>query len=158
MLIPVPATRLPTPGAVVAPVPMNICPAPSAGASTIRPLFDHIRRLFERAVLEFVPPFAIGRTPEPTFPILRFVIRDPSRAGKRPRPSRTTTLLAALMSGSPARNPARMLSTMRAPVVALVLRIGFGYEPARSPPAGPDGGSVVGMVPGARSCAVIVLS
>lgn len=72
MAMPVPAVRFAATG-LAKPDPINNCPFVNAGDSIIAFPEEIIIRLLFKAVEEFVPPLAIGNTPEtceanPTFP------------------------------------------------------------------------------------------
>ena len=61
--------------------PTTIWPSVIAGISTIAPEDENMILLLFKAVPEFVPPRAIGKTPDEMFPAERFVKSEPSTAG-----------------------------------------------------------------------------
>ena len=73
-----------------------------------------------------------------------------------PSPYVPGAIPVVLSSSSSSVPTVRLLfRAVRICVPAEVAMFGFGYVPASAPPAGPEGGSVVGITPGAMSLAVI---
>src|SRR5262245_12909410 len=92
-------------------------------------------------------PLVVAVTPAP-------VKLSDATAGVSVVPSSATEGSTPAARSPRATDPSTICEDPTAPAAM----VGFGYVPARPPPAGPEGGNVVGMTPAARSAAWIVPS